>query len=65
MATKAQEWDSLFQGETFCFGLQVEICGPPDGIFRGTEYYVTGLLEKNNIKTIMAILYSHSIGNQP
>ena len=28
-------------GGTFCFGLQVEICGPAEGIFRGTEYYVT------------------------
>ena len=25
---------------TFCFELQVEICGPADYIFRGTEYYV-------------------------
>ena len=33
---------TLISGGDICFGLQVEIRGPPDGIFRGTEYYVTG-----------------------
>ena len=46
----------LISGGTFCFGFQVEICGPADGIFRENEYYVTGRIIRFRVKRLIATL---------